>query len=1343
MLKRGSILRSLGAPLSVGLVAAAGVAWYALVWVPAQQRYFTSHNLRLLARLGTGLQSSIDNLDNVLDNAASIAKSDRKTYFQIQVPDLVEVNLQEAHRGNDRPALFKAGDPPSLIIEADEGTFFLLFGFQSNESGKSTNPEMWVRIKIDTLIAPLQITQEFDTILVARARTGQVIFQSSRASGETRLTQLNSLITIVNGTPKPIALDTLSTASQVSDVSLAGDDYKLFTQPLQLSYPSVDLKAGGRGDPETWILAGLVGNRRFSSTSHAISLTYIVWFTMALVLLLFSHPFVKTFTAGRTTRLRSYDPVFVTISLFVSSALITLALLDAYHDVWSDSLSPQDVHQHALTGPRENVRERGVTDPEKDGRLGRFAERVKKHFRQEQQQIWNQLDAFTRDSEWAIARQVVEEGREFDKGACHPPTCRVKMSNAGGDYPFLQLVTWSDEQGSQRVKWTVRDVVTPFLDLEESKLPYYQEAKTAWQWRQHNRIEPVDRGVSTLRSPTTGETVTVFWKVLEPADATNPQSHQLMLASLVTKPLSLVQPLIGGDLQYAVNNREGRVLFHADQTKNLSEDFFSECDQDSQLLSLVATGSTGSLTANYLGRRHQLYVTPLDVPHTSVDWFLVAFRSLDQQETMSTGILTLASIVFVLYAGFIGLLWLCTRLWPGYPSKWLWPVVSKAPAYVQVVVVNLVLIAVLVVWIGTAHSAALLGGAVAIPMIALSVALNRLGPIEPPPSGPIWFDWRQGHLLSIASLLVVTAILPALAFFKLSYDFEAQLVVRRDQVKLADQLRARNFHFEKEYARTTDRAIMSDRLRLELVQNDGVYWKHGEAFFEEIPKSSNETTPPPTRGETLVELLAWAHPPYNGMASETRALTKPAAWSQFEVSSTPMGVQERYLVPGQTVLIRSVWVPWNLPRDPRWWAGFVAWMAVVYLVVRLTSRKIFLIDVGAERGDPAPLAFGAAEHVLIIGPPLSGKTAHVRGLLPNVQTFDLRNLTRRKPRASSPNAGPPGVGYKATTESPAAGAGTPQTTESFVDTIDFRQLPDDPTVPIALDHFEHRIAEPSWMCQRLELLEQLAFRYKRKILVVSSVDPLDCIKVSEAKGDDVTDTKPLPSPLEVRWVALLNSFQRRNYPVPPDKTFDGIVRQFEEKLGHVPPRQKERLVATFRKECSRLPRLREIGAEIVDGFTSEAGLGEDQLVDEVLTRADSYYRALWTSCSRDEKLALVQLADEGLVNPANHSAIRQLMAKGLAVRDPFLRVVTTSFSRFVRAEVSPAMVAKWEARDPALHWDSVLLMTVLGASVFLFVTQQEVAKAWMAYLTGAGAAIPALLKMLGGLRSRASESSAS
>ena len=83
---------------------------------------------------------------------------------------------------------------------------------------------------------------------------------------------------------------------------------------------------------------------------------------------------------------------------------------------------------------------------------------------------------------------------------------------------------------------------------------------------------------------------------------------------------------------------------------------------------------------------------------------------------------------------------------------------------------------------------------------------------------------------------------------------------------------------------------------------------------------------------------------------------------------------------------------------------------------------------------------------------------------------------------------------------------------------------------------------------------------------------------------------------------------------------------------------------------------------------------------------------------------------------------------------PVFRVMNESFRRFAASALPSATIAAWEHEGAGLPWPVVrallLTLAVVGA-LFLYLTQENLFEAWMAYVSGFVAAIPALLKFFG------------
>ena len=116
---------------------------------------------------------------------------------------------------------------------------------------------------------------------------------------------------------------------------------------------------------------------------------------------------------------------------------------------------------------------------------------------------------------------------------------------------------------------------------------------------------------------------------------------------------------------------------------------------------------------------------------------------------------------------------------------------------------------------------------------------------------------------------------------------------------------------------------------------------------------------------------------------------------------------------------------------------------------------------------------------------------------------------------------------------------------------------------------------------------------------------------------------------------------------------------------------------------------------------------------------------------------LSQLAVDGLLNPANGRAVRQLLRRGLIAKDPQFRILNESFRRFLRSAATPALKQGWQRDSRQSGWGKahgVFFTTMLLIGVFLLATQNELFQSSAGYVTAALGGFGTLAKLLDTLR---------
>jgi len=140
-----------------------------------------------------------------------------------------------------------------------------------------------------------------------------------------------------------------------------------------------------------------------------------------------------------------------------------------------------------------------------------------------------------------------------------------------------------------------------------------------------------------------------------------------------------------------------------------------------------------------------------------------------------------------------------------------------------------------------------------------------------------------------------------------------------------------------------------------------------------------------------------------------------------------------------------------------------------------------------------------------------------------------------------------------------------------------------------------------------------------------------------------------------------------------------------------------------------------------------------------------FFDALWHACTRDERLTLRQLAEEGLINPQNLVIARQLMRAGLIVRDPVPRLMSNTFRRFVMSAATPDQVSAWERVGVPVPWASIevaMMTVVIGLAGLLVVTQEQLVGAWIGFVPTLVPAVQRVWSLVAMVRPAAKEAAA-
>ncbi|HJZ76015.1 MAG TPA: hypothetical protein VKE51_29975 [Vicinamibacterales bacterium] len=1328
-------LGAVAPPLAVAAVSAAVLVWFGKAWIPAQQRYFNERNLRTLRSISSQIKANVDGFDPALDHAIDSSKrehGDKGDALQQFVKLFSQGQLEIVAVNPEKPAV-RPGDPPNVRIQRVEGRNYLYLGY-NHEEHRTGVPAISViaRADLDLLVAPYLGRTDFDAMLLLDSE-GDAIAQQSSSGLE--LTSLDALLQRQPGAPpeknRGDAFARLRGTTNLTRITIGATEYMLYAQPVQLSMRPDS--ADDARPPEEWTVCGLVRLDRFRAASATIPTTYWLWCGAALALVCCAIPLLKLRVLSPRERLRRIDSVSVAVAMFAVMALATVTALD--------------LHVFGSAVPAAL-----------DDQLRSVAESMAAHLRQEIQAIDAQMTAFRGESAegrtiWqqqldyageqyqsldAIRRHLKAHDKApnvtLDAKARHQWKCDPRWACRSGvlaqtelgeiPYPFFKIMGWSDDTGWQRIKWSTSQVVTPFINVNDTKLPFAEPLRTA---RRLYGASGTQSGVSVFLSPNTGEKVTVFWRALPPLEEAprDPEQADLLGETLATTPVSLTSPLLPKNVQFAVVDPAGRVLFHSDVARSLSENFFQEAEDNPTLKSLVATRARGAASGHYLGRAHRFQVIPLDVsPFGDPRWSLVTFEDAAVSRTANLQTLIMTASLFGVYALGLAALWALLGVFrPRAIDRWFWPTPCNAHAFRRAAVLNVA--AALICCIALIVMAPVALVAVAVVLIAGAFAATfALVRRNASPTGRS-ATWMTDFLLARASLLFLIAAVPAMVCFCVSHAVHSELVEKRARSQLATQLDVRS----RRIAAQTKRMALCDGSDRGVQPCDRVHSMvnrrtNNTLWDVDVPLTTAANAAP---GDAAVDslllrsFLEAVYRPYNDLAADLLMTSSTQGLDRWRLaidderpSFSPR--EEKFIEgPSEWAFVPAITPDWPAERAPFLIA--LALIGVAWLLVRYVLPPLFAPELRASLALAPPDGAADDTSLLVIGPPGSPRTARLCRH-PRVRVFDVRSLSFLDERIDPPSD----VSIAADRGNAADGLDADWTGAIHEAALN-------PDTIVAVDHLEHRLDDQPFRERMLACLESIVYARDTAVWCSALRDPVESLDECHPSAPD----RP-------RWARLFERFRREHLAIAVDEPRAArLAQSLAKNTGHLPAAVRDTIVA----ECRVAPELLEIGETLAARLpravpaSHEIALDRSAILAEIANAAEAFYAALWSSCSADEKVALRQIAEEGVVNPNNQAAVLRLLRGGLVRRDRVFELMNETFRRFVIAVVPHEEVLAWEHEGVRVPWGSIAttgLTVAFGLAGLLLLTQEQLVDAWISYVPALAPALPTAWKVLAGVQ---------
>lgn len=1301
--------RTVRAPLivTIAVIAIAATGYYA--FYRNQVIYYTGRNLRLISTLTAQIRGRAAMYSSFFRDGVAIPEAHIETHAEVK-------------------------DVQTGIVETPRGPQFRV----QDTKGAGGN------LPLDLLLKPIfarRVSSAFDVVLLADA-SGQILFSlrtppptssllgnedgddvddddlsarnAERLRGQIRAKkerESGATLSIANlgalyekkgwREYTPLNPSSLLVSTRQSRVILGDDEYLLFTQPYVLAYR----EASTEGKTKQLIVCGLVGAPRFRYSVTAVSVSVVFVAVGIALLALCCWPFLRIALIHPGEELTLTDVALLVVCTAVGACVLTLAALDvfAYHRLAKEA----------------------------DDQLDAFSQRVVADFAGNVRRAMLVLER---------VEQAYPVPANNAPTTSQPIPAELTAAGVVGPYPYVDSVAWMDGAGKQVLRFAAQ--AQGQVPLTESGYrQYFRDALKGRTWTVGDQPYVLE----WVRSRATGEVRAVLAKHRSGADGVIALSTDLIDLTNAVRPPGVQFAIIeeSGEVVYhSDTERIGYENFFAETDRNrdlrsavlarhattVAASYWGE-DQSmfvrplagspwtlvtfrAKRLARVLNVEAALLTLVLLLLAAAPYIVLYIVTLIAVPRYRAP--SIWPDEPRRLDYLRLCIIYLALLILF-GLTAYVLKPWSAFYAVLLIPAIATLSTYLVLhrstnrrrfnvaaalwIIANAFLFVVLLrydvaqgrFFSGYPRTAHIVLVVIAIVIAALTAVLmstsrGKKGMTQFLVRVPI----RYTHLYRACGvlLLLLCTTLPVTAFFNISREVQADLLVKYGQLRAAADLEGR-----------------IERLERLSVQSGGIPVKAHDIERPDILGKMFGSTWALCLGKTVacdprpMATIARMLPAMYEDSTAIRPLfaqgSADCLWRWYSSNEEMKLTRKVRFDPDVTGKLWPRAKPEDqtieiyTPRPPISVMGGadalsallcgLALLAVFWYATGFIASRVLLIDVSEpDWMARLPLSPTLGDHIFLVRRDRDAKSITGSDPMPFVDvSFEEIARTGEWDQAL------------AKLDSSAAGKN------------------------IRILDFEHGVHDESASAQKLRWLERLMALPDRTVVILSAYTPAFLFTIAP------TDTL-------ARWRALLDRFVV--------VTAEELELRHQEWQRRKDYRTRSRLAPSepknwLQRETQYNPFLRRLREEL------EPDGERTHLLDEIGERAETYYAGLWSTCRSDEKLLLYQLAHNGLANGRNRRALRRLIARGLVRRGPNIELFSETFRLYVLAAAQREnLVSQARAEYGNSTWDMLRIpffVVIISFLLLLFATQKDLLSTTVALATALTTGLPVIMKLIG------------
>ena len=248
-----------------------------------------------------------------------------------------------------------------------------------------------------------------------------------------------------------------------------------------------------------------------------------------------------------------------------------------------------------------------------------------------------------------------------------------------------------------------------------------------------------------------------------------------------------------------------------------------------------------------------------------------------------------------------------------------------------------------------------------------------------------------------------------------------------------------------------------------------------------------------------------------------------------------------------------------------------------------------------------------------------------------------------------------------------------------------------------LDELTQNIEARQGSLTMLSHLERLPWL---NIVLVSDIAPMYRI-LKQASYPNNNEVEPLSADEQLSWSRLFSGYEKEYDWVPQTKSRLKDATQLNKVVEHE--------AKGWFELAGIVDKLYEYHRRIKCSEGNQEPLEQhwvyDQIIEFFLVHASPYYRKHWELCTREEKIALYQMANGDMVNPANFAVIERLVRRGFIYRDKGWNILNESLRSFILHAETDETVSGWIDETVSGLWQlmRIPIFTVLFVLVIIVV----------------------------------------